>query len=370
MNTALAFAKEAFELRHHNGGNNAKKDYFQIAGAAAIAAATLCAGGAAIAADTMPTVTLMVGGIDKQIYLPYQLAESLGMYKKYGVNVELSTEQAGGVGAEDALLSGQVDMAGAWYNHTIELQEKGKNLVGVVQLSVAPGERIMCAKGTTVTSPADWKGKSVGVTDLGSGTDALVSYVSARAGMKPADYTKIAAGAGQTMIAALKFGKAICGITSQPTVNAIEKLDVGYSAIDLSTGAGVQKWLGGEFPAASVLAYSDWVATHKDETQRVVNALVATLAWMKTHTAADVAAVMPADFVSNPLTSKEEYIAALQNDWGQYNLDGIGIMPPNGPQTVFDIEKAAGKIKGTADLSTTFTNEYAISAQKLEGISK
>ena len=44
---------------------------------------------------------MMVGGIDKQIYLPYQLAQNLGFYKKYGVNVELSTEQNGGVGAED-----------------------------------------------------------------------------------------------------------------------------------------------------------------------------------------------------------------------------------------------------------------------------
>ena len=321
----------------------------------------------AIAQD-MPTVTLMVGGIDKQIYLPYQLAESLGMYKKYGVNVQLSTEQAGGVGAEDALLSGSVDMAGAWYNHTIELQEKGKNLIGVVQLSVAPGERIMCAKGTTVASPTDWKGKSVGVTDLGSGTDALVSYVSAHAGMAPTDYSKIAAGAGQTMIAALKFGKAVCGITSQPTVNAIEKLDVGYSAIDLSTGAGVQKWLGGDYPAASVLAYSDWVDAHPKETQSVVNALVATLAWMKTHTAADVANVMPADFVSNQLTSKDEYVAALQKDWGQYNIDGLGIMPQSGPQTVLDIEKSAGKVKGTADLSKTYTDAFVKEAMKQQGL--
>src|SRR6516165_1945826 len=216
---------------------------FKLACAAVVVTAGASFFKMANAAD-MPTVTLMVGGIDKQIYLPYQLAQSLGMYKKYGVNVELSTEQAGGVGAEDALISGQVDMAGAWYNHTIEFQEKGKNVVGVIQLSVAPGERIMCAKGTDVKSPTDWKGKSVGVTDLGSGTDDLVSYVSARAGLQPTDYTKIAAGAGQTMIAALKFGKAVCGITSQPTVNAVEKLGVGYSAIDLSTGAGVQKWLG------------------------------------------------------------------------------------------------------------------------------
>lgn len=342
--------------------------------AALLSISTACAvpGAAAFSttatAEDMPKVTLMVGGIDKQIYLPYQLAASLGMYKKYGVDVELSTEQAGGVGAEDAMISGQVDMAGAWYNHTIELQEKGKNILDVVQLSVAPGERIMCAKGSDIKAPTDWKGKSVGVTDLGSGTDALVSYVSARAGMAPSDYTKIAAGAGQTMIAALKFGKAICGITSQPTVNAIEKLDVGYSAIDLSTGAGVQKWLGGEYPAASVIANADWVAAHPKETQGVVNALVATLAWMKTHTAADVANVMPADFVSNQLTSKEEYVSALQSDWGQFNIDGLGVMPQNGPQTVLDIEKAAGKVKGTADLSKTYTNDFVNAAIKAEGL--
>lgn len=212
------------------------------------------------------------------------------------------------------MLSGQVDMTGAWHNHTIELQEKGKNVLDVIQLSVAPGERIMCAKGSGITEPTGWKGKAVGVTDLGSGTDALVSYVSAHAGMKSTDYSKVAAGAGQTMIAALKFGKAVCGITSQPTVNAIGKLDMGPLVIDLASGAGTQKWLGGAYPAASVLANSDWVAAHKDETQKVVDALVATMIWMRTHTAADVADVMPADFLSNQLTSKVAYIKALTAD--------------------------------------------------------
>ena len=82
--------------------------------------------------SSVPTVTMMVGGIDKQIYLPYQLAQNLGFYKKYGVNVQLSTEQNGGVGAETAMVSGQVDMAGAWYVHAIDFQAKGKDVVDVV----------------------------------------------------------------------------------------------------------------------------------------------------------------------------------------------------------------------------------------------
>lgn len=344
-----------------------------LVGSGALAASVLAMPAMTLAATTpaaMPKVTLMVGGIDKQIYLEYQLAQSLGMFKKYGVDMQLSTETAGGVGAEDAVVSGQVDMAGAWYVHTIDFQQKGKDVINIIQLAVAPGERVMCATGSSVKTPQDWKGQAVGVTDIGSGTDDLVTYVSSRAGLTSKDYTKIAAGAGQTMIAALKFKKAECGITSQPTVNAIEKLKVGYSAIDLSTGAGVQKWLGGDYPAAGVLVRADWLKSHQKEAQGVVDALVATLEWMKTHTPADVANALPKDFVSNQLTSKDEYVAALKADWGQFNLDGLGIMPKNGPQTVYDIQKAAGKITGKVDLAKTYTDTYVLAALKTEGLAK
>ena len=327
-------------------------------------------GGAAASASSgpMPTVKLMVGGIDKQIYLPYQLAQDLGFFKKYGVNVELSTEQSGGVGAEDAMVSGQVDMAGAWYVHTIDFQLAGKPVIDVVQLSGAPGEREMCATGSNVQSPADWAGKAVGVTDIGSGTDDLTLYLASRYKLTTQQFSRVAVGAGQTLIAALQNHKIVCGMTTQPTVNAIEKLGVGYSAIDLATTAGVQQWLGGFWPTASILARSDWVAANKDTTQRVVDAMVATMNWISTHSAADIANQMPADFVSNQLTSKDEYISALDKDKGQFLPDGL--MPANGPQTVLDVEKLAGKVKGTVDLSTTYTNEFASQAAKDIGLSQ
>src|SRR5947209_19822583 len=99
------------------------------AGVAACGSSSSNSGGVSNAAHTsrssnLPKVTMMVGGIDKQIYLPYQLAQQLGYYKKYGVNMQLSTEQNGGVGAEEAIASGQVDMAGAGYVHTSDFQHK------------------------------------------------------------------------------------------------------------------------------------------------------------------------------------------------------------------------------------------------------
>jgi len=311
------------------------------------------------------TVTMMVGGINKQIYLPYQLAQDLGFYKKYGVNMQLSTESAGGVGAEDAMASGQVNMAGAWYVHTINFQQKGKNVEDVVQLSGAPGERIMCAKGSGITSPAQWRGKSVGVTDLGSGTDQLTLYLAARYHLTTKDFSRIAAGDGTTMVAALQHGKIVCGMTTQPTVTAIEKLGVGYPAFDLATTDGVQKWLGGFVPTAGVLAQTSWVNANKATVQKVVDALVATMHWISTHSAADIANALPADFVSNALITRSEYIAALAQDKTQFLPDGM--MPTSGPQVVEAIGRLGGTITGSVDLSTTYTNAFVIAANKAEG---
>src|SRR5258708_23081776 len=96
---------------------------------------------AASSVSGLPTVSLMVGGIDKQIYLPYQLAQQLGFYKKYGVNVQLSTEQNGGVGAETAMLSGPVDMAGALDLPTLAFPHKGAQIIDLAPLSAGPRER-------------------------------------------------------------------------------------------------------------------------------------------------------------------------------------------------------------------------------------
>jgi len=271
----------------------------------------------------------MVGGINKQIYLPYQLAQSLGYYKKYGVNMVLSNEVSGGVGAETAMASGQVNMAGAWYVHTINFQLQGKSVVDVAQLSGSPGERIMCATGTHVTSPAQWKGQTIGVTDIGSGTDQLTQYLAARYGLTKGDYTRIGAGQGSTMIAALKNHKILCGMTTQPTVAAIEKLGVGYPAFDLTTTAGVKKWLGGFTPTAGVLALSSWVDANKATVQKVVEALVATMHWLATHSAADVANVLPQSFVSNTLVTKSVYISTLATD--KIYDESQGVQPADVP---------------------------------------
>jgi NitT/TauT family transport system substrate-binding protein len=320
---------------------------------------------AAANVGSTPTVRMMVGGIDKQIYLPYQLAQSLGNYKKFGVNVELSTEQNGGVGAEDAMASGQVDMAGAWYVHTVDFQAKGKDVINLVQLSGAPGEREMCGTNSGVHSAVDFKGKTMGVTDLGSGTDELTQFIASKQGITNKGYHTLAVGAGATAIAAIQRGSADCVMTTQPTVGALTTKHLAYTAVDLATAGGAQKALGGDWPAAGLLANAGWVKSHEVAAQKVVDALVDTMHWINTHSAADIADKLPVSFVQNSTISKDQYIAGLTTDKGQFLPDGI--MPAGGPKVIFAMEKGNGVDTSKVSISSTFTNKYALAANKLEG---
>jgi NitT/TauT family transport system substrate-binding protein len=51
-------------------------------------------------------------------------------------------------------------------------------------------------------------------------------------------------------------------MTTQPTVAALEKKGLAYSAVDLATTSGATKALGGAWPDATALARTDWVDSH------------------------------------------------------------------------------------------------------------
>src|SRR5438309_4681564 len=119
--------------------------------------ALVLASSAALAADK---VTIMVGGFEKQIYLPAKLAERLGYFKAEGLDVELLNESAG-VNAENEMLAGAVHGVVGFYDHCVDLQTKGKYIESVVQLAHAPGEvELVSTKYPQVKGMADLRGKS------------------------------------------------------------------------------------------------------------------------------------------------------------------------------------------------------------------
>jgi NitT/TauT family transport system substrate-binding protein len=307
-----------------------------------------------------PIVKVMVGGLDKQIYLPAMLAQQLGYYSQQGLDVQLSDEPAG-VNAETDMIAGQIDAVVGFYDHNIDLQAKGKSTEEVAQMLQVPGEVELCRSDEpNITSPADWKGKNLGITDLGSSTDFLTKYLAVRNGVSVSDIHEEGVQAGPTFIAAMQHKSIDCGMTTEPTVSQLVNSGQAKVILDMRTAAGARAALGGVYPASSLYMSTAYVNSHKDTVQKLVNAYVETLHWIQTHTAEQIADKMPADYYAG--TGKAAYVQALQNEKGIYDPDGT--MPADGPQTVLNVLSAFDSSVKGVDLGKTYDNSFAQQADK------
>lgn len=307
------------------------------------------------------SVTIMVGGLSKQIYLPYMLTKQLGYYGKAGVKVNLIDEPAGGDATKN-MIAGQVQGVGGFYDHNIALQALNKSSESVVSMLQIPGEVELCRsdlKGK-IKSPADWKGKSLGITDTGSSTDFLTQYLATKNGVAPSSTIRRGVGAGPTFIAAMKQKAIDCGMTTEPTVSEVLKDNTGYILLDMRTAAGSRKALGGTYPATSLYMTTAYVNSHKDVVQKLVNAYVSTLKWIQGHTGKQIADMMPPDYYAG--VGKAAYAKALDSEKGIFNPTGI--MPTDGPKTCLAVQQAFNDaVKGkTIDLTKTYTDEFVKAA--------
>lgn len=320
-------------------------------------AAGVIASCAALAADK---VTIMVGGYEKHIYLPAKLAEGLGYFKAEGLDVELLNEGSG-VDAENEMLAGAVQGVVGFYDHCVDLQTKGKYVESVVQFSQAPGEvELVSTKHPEIKSVADLRGKSLGVTGLGSSTNFLSQYLMVKAGVPLGEFSTIPVGAGTTFIAAMTQDKIQAGMTTEPTISRMLKTGEARLLVDMRSVEKTKQALGGTYPAASLYMPTDWVEKNKPTVQKLANAFVKTLKYISTHSAADIADKMPKDFYAG---DKEGYVKALADGKAMFTADGV--MPAGGPETVLAVLSAFSKnVKGkTVDLSKTYTTEFVKNAK-------
>jgi NitT/TauT family transport system substrate-binding protein len=314
---------------------------------AACSAAPAAAGG---------KITIAIAGSDKIVYLPAKLAERLGYFQAQGLEVELRSEIAG-IEARDGLLSGAVQGVVGFYDHTVALQAKGKFVQSIVQFTVSPGEVALVSArlGDTIRSPADFRGRSIGVTRLGSSTSFLVHYLALTHGVKRNDLNIVPVGAGDPFISALREGLIDAGMTTEPTISRLLKTGEAKILVDLRMPEDTVRMLGGLYPAACLYMRSAWVERNRAQVQSLANALVSALIYIQVHTAEEIAAVMPAQYDAG---DRALYVNAIAASKAMFTADGR--MPASGPATVLKVMSAINSnVKDKdIDLAKTFTTEF------------
>jgi NitT/TauT family transport system substrate-binding protein len=304
----------------------------------------------------MVSLKIMVGGINKQIYLPNMLAQQLGYFKAENLNVTL-IDEGSGQASEEEVVAGNVDAGSGAYVHPMVLNTLGKKIETICQFGIAPGEaEVVDSSLSNITTPKDLGGKNLGVTDLGSGTHVLTQAILGSAGLDPTKSHYVAVGAGDTFIAAIQQHKIAAGMTTFPTISRLVNSGKGKILVSLLTPADTRAALGGDYPFIGIFAKNDWVNSNKDVAQRLVNAYVKTLQFIHSHTAAEIADKMPTAYFAG---DKASYVADLQSQIGIFGTDCR--MPAGGPENVQKIQQQfVPSYKGkSANLSETYTNAFA-----------
>ena len=312
----------------------------------------LALGAAPSRADT--PIVLMVGGMNKIIYLPAIVAKRQGYFRELGLRVEVVSEPAGS-NAEDELIAGAVQGVVGFYDHCIDLQSKGYSIESVIQLTQVPGEVELTQAGKSGADLRAIGARRLGVTDIGSSTDFLSRYLALRAGLQPSDYRLVPVDAGDRFIHALRAGHIDAGMTTDPTVTRLLDARRARILVDLRSLRGMRAALGGDYPAASVYMQRAWVDAHPRQVRGIVQAFVMALHYLRDHDAAAVVASLPPAFVEG---HRRAYIRALQAFRSKYSPDGR--MPPDGPRTVLGVLQAINPdIRGgDIDLSRTYTERF------------
>lgn len=312
-------------------------------------------------------VTIAVGGASCLCYLPTMLAQSLGEFKKAGVDVDV-IQFKGGSESLKAVMGGSADVASGYFDHCVNLAAKGQHLQAFVVYDRFPGLALVVSPKHTaeIKSVKDLANKKVGVSAPGSSTDFFLKYLLSKNGVDPNSVGVIGVGLGATAVAAMEQGQIDAAVMLDPAVTLLQGKNKDLKILsDTRSQKDTLSVFGGEYPGGALYTKADWIASHEKEVQGMTNAIVATLKWIHSHSPEEIADKMPPELVGK---DKALYIAALKNTLPMYSETGM--MDPKGAAAVLAVfsQSSPDVAKAKIDLSKTYTNKYVEVANKKMGM--
>lgn len=263
----------------------------------AVGAALSVAATASFAATQLNVGTVVWIG-----YGPFYVAESLDLFKKYGLKVDLKVF-ADPAMIPAALAGGSIQGAMMTYDQVIGQVAKGLPQKVVMPIDYSNGgDAIVAAK--SVMTIADFKGKKIGFNPL-SPSDFLLSYALKSKGLTEKDIMPVNM-TPEAVPAAMASGQMPIGVTYEPSVSQVlgqgkgEKFHVVYSSKD---APGL---------IADVLVFDDkFIKSNPKEIAGVMKAYLDGMAYMKAKP--DEAARIIGKFMGIPAKEVKEQLSGVYN---------------------------------------------------------
>jgi NitT/TauT family transport system substrate-binding protein len=254
-------------------------------------------------AQPLGKVSLASTGLSTLYNLPLIVAERKGYFKEEGLEVEL-IDFAGGSRVMQAVVGGSADVGAGGYDHVLTMKDKGIDIRAFVQFMRYPAMTIGITQATAANykTPADLKGKIIGVSAPGSSTHGVLLAFLEKNGLKQSDVSVIGLGGPSTALAAVQSGKvdAICYV--DPVMSMLEANKTIRIIADTRNRNEAEAILGGEWPAAVIYASQAFIEKRPAVVQAITSAMQKSLAWIAQASPEQIVAVMPPEYVGSDKT--------------------------------------------------------------------
>lgn len=320
---------------------------------------------AAAAEPEKKVVTIAVGSAILN-YMPLPLTKELGNFDREGVDVTIQNFQAGGSKALQALVGGSVDGVVGFYDHTIQMQAKHKNIACVLLLNDVPGIvfGVRADLADKVKSGADLKGLKIGITTPGSSTDVIARYYAKENGLGPRDVEFIGVGSGAPGMTALENKSVDALGYYDPTATMLARKNAVKVLFDGRTEEGSKKAFGGIYPTACLYFNQSFIDQNPETVQRLVDAMLRTLHWIHASSPEAIVDAIPSAY---KLGDRDLNVEIMKASTSLFSKDGLfgaqAVKTPLAVLSSYDPAIAAAGI----DLSKTYTNKFAEEAAKRIG---
>ena len=254
---------------------------------------------------------IAVGGKSAVFYLPLSVAERLGAFKEAGLDVEIADVASGGRTLQ-AIVGGSAEIGVGTFDHTIQMQAKHQPVVALLQYGRYPGFvlAMMAGKADRYHSPKDLKGMKIGVTSPGSSTHFMAAYMLVRNGLKADDASFVGTGTTSTAVAAARRAEIDAIVSSDPMMTLMETEQSGEGR---RRHAHRGRHQGGLWRAVSRRRDLRHAGLHREESAGRAEGgrcLRARLKWIASHSAEDIAKLMPEEYA---LGNRPVYVKALDD---------------------------------------------------------
>jgi NitT/TauT family transport system substrate-binding protein len=307
-------------------------------------------------AQSRAKVRFAGGGIALYGYMPFFVCVGQNLFAKHGIEAEVA-QFPGGARAMQAVLGGSSDVACGYYEHTIQMAAKGAKLTAFVLQAQNSGLVLGVRKALAdqIRTPADLKGRKIGVSAPGSATHLFAMQAMVKAGLKPNDAAAIGVGTTQTALSAFQRGDIDALSLFDPIIADLESRDEIVILADARDSAGSRAIFGGPYASGCLYADAAWLPKNEVAVRAAAAAIQEAVAFLKTAAPDQAIAALQAGMCA---VGHDVCTSAFTRNKDAFQHDGR--IQPDMAETVkrmltsFDPAIAAA----TIDLAATYTNRF------------